>query len=477
MVQKIKKWTNKSRNRQRLKYMVADAISAEIVWMLFLGFRWLVYDGHAFSYTDILVPMFNFYTPLLLYPLGCLLVHYLSGYYIRPLQRSLPLEFLTTFVASGIIALASFFAIIIDDHADNYQRYIYSLIVLFVLQLVVSYPPRLLITLKMRSRMRHDHFSCKTAIIGTGKKAQEVALELQKNPYDPKFIGFIQVDNQEVAEGITPLGNFDDFERLKREFAIDNVVIALEKDVSETDIYAIINQLYAYDVSIQCMPRTYDLVVGGARIQHLNTIPLVNITQLNMPDWEISVKRAFDACTAAVALVLLSPIIAVCAIAIKCTSEGPVFYRQERIGLHKRPFKIIKLRSMYINSEDDKPQLSAKDDKRITPIGRVMRKYRIDEIPQFWNILVGDMSLVGPRPERQFFIDQIAQRAPYYCLVYKLRPGLTSWGPIKVGYTDTLDKMVERLNYDIVYIENMSLLMDLKIMVYTIGVVLGGKGQ
>ncbi len=466
------------RDRQRLKYLIADIASAEVVWLMFLIFRWMVYDGRMFGYTEILVPAFNFYTPLLLYPIGCVAVHYLSGYYMRPLQRSLPNEFLTTAIASAVIALTAFFAVILDDVVTDYRHYYYSLIVLFGLQLVISYLFRLGITLRTRRRIRSGEFSYNTAIVGTGKKAQEVALELQKNPYDPKFIGFIQIDNQAVAEDITLLGNFDDFERLKREFAIDNVVIALESDATEAELYGTINQLYGYNIEIQCVPRTYDLVTGLAKIQHLSTIPLVNLTALPMADWQISVKRAFDIAAALVAMLLSAPIVLVCAICIKCTSKGPIFYRQERIGMYRKPFKIIKLRTMYTNSEDDgQPHLSAKDDKRITSVGHVLRKYRIDELPQFWNIFVGDMSWVGPRPERQFFIDKITEKAPYYCLIYKIRPGLTSWGPIKVGYTDTLDKMVERLNYDIVYLENMSLLMDLKILLYTVGVIAHGKGQ
>lgn len=466
------------RDRQRLKYLIADIASAEVVWLMFLIFRWMVYDGRMFGYTEILVPAFNFYTPLLLYPIGCVVVHYLSGYYMRPLQRSLPNEFLTTAIASAIIALTAFFAVILDDVVTDYRHYYYSLIVLFGLQLTISYLFRLGITLRTRRRIRSGEFSYNTAIVGTGQKAQEVALELQKNPYDPKFIGFIQIDNQAVAEDITLLGNFDDFERLKREFAIDNVVIALESDATEAELYGTINQLYGYNIEIQCVPRTYDLVTGLAKIQHLSTIPLVNLTALPMADWQISVKRAFDIAAALVAMLLSAPIVLVCAICIKCTSKGSIFYRQERIGMYRKPFKIIKLRTMYTNSEDDgQPHLSAKDDKRITSVGHVLRKYRIDELPQFWNIFVGDMSWVGPRPERQFFIDKITEKAPYYCLIYKIRPGLTSWGPIKVGYTDTLDKMVERLNYDIVYLENMSLLMDLKILVYTVGVIVHGKGQ
>jgi lipopolysaccharide/colanic/teichoic acid biosynthesis glycosyltransferase len=176
-------------------------------------------------------------------------------------------------------------------------------------------------------------------------------------------------------------------------------------------------------------------------------------------------------------LVLLLPVYIILSLLVWFTSEGPILYRQERIGLHGKPFKILKFRTMRVHAESGIPQLSADNDPRITRVGRVLRKYRLDELPQFLNILLGDMSIVGPRPERRYFIEQIEEKAPYYCLIYKIRPGLTSWGPIKVGYTDTLDKMVRRLNYDIVYLENMSLRLDLKIIFHTIGVILDGKGK
>ena len=165
------------------------------------------------------------------------------------------------------------------------------------------------------------------------------------------------------------------------------------------------------------------------------------------------------------------------ALIIKLTSKGPVFYSHERIGLHGKPFTMHKFRSMYQDAETNGPQLSSENDPRITPLGRFMRQVRLDEIPQFWNVLIGDMSLVGYRPERQYYIDQIMKEAPHYRLLFKIKPGITSWGQVKFGYAENVKEMIQRLKYDILYLENMSLATDFKIMIYTILIVMLGRGK
>lgn len=424
--------------KQQLYYLLADIFSSVVVWLCFLMFRWLVYEGRIFSMESVLIPAFDFYKPLIVYPIYCLIIYYLSGFYIRPFRKGYARELLQTFFSAVPIALGAFFVIIIDDKVLDYRNYYSSLLALFLLQFCISYAVRLLVSLITQA---HNH--------------QLRVWTLRGDDLEHVLQG---------GEVAMPAGT-------------ERIVIEMADHHSEQDLYYTINKVYPLQTAIAFTARLYDMLLGTARIRDIEEQPMVNITDLPMSDAEMCIKRAFDVVATFTCLVLLSPLMLAIAVAVKLSSKGPVLYRQERIGQYGRPFRILKFRTMVDGAENGTPMLSQDNDPRVTGLGRVLRKYRLDELPQLWNILRGDMSIVGPRPEREFFIKQIVEVAPYYCLIYKIRPGLTSWGPIRVGYTDTLEKMVKRLNYDIMYTESMSLTLDMRILLKTIRVILDGKGK
>lgn len=419
------------RRRQQIWYIIADLLSSELVWLCFLLFRWFVYEERG-GFSDVLVPAFDFWPPLLVYPMVCLGVYYLSGYYLRPFQKPIWRELLRTFFSALVIALLFFFIIIIDDEVESYNRYLVSLGVLFGLQFTLSYIPRLTITLLSRHRGIQ-----RTRTIHSLEEVQQLVAGEQ-----------------------------------------DEIILDLPTGYDDRQLYAIIAQSYPLMCEISMVPRVYDMLTGAARIGQIDRPSLIHITEQHMTDAELCIKRAFDIIISAVGLIIISPLLLLIALLVRLDSKGTIFYSQERIGLYGMPFRIYKFRTMVENAEaNGVPQVTHDNDPRITRVGHWLRKYRLDELPQLWNILRGDMSIVGPRPERPYFVEQIMKEAPYYCLLYKVRPGLTSWGPIRVGYTDTMEKMIERLNCDVVYVENMSLLLDMKILFFTVGVIVKGKGK
>ena len=308
--------------------------------------------------------------------------------------------------------------------------------------------------------------------------AQKVTYDLEHKlrKYGRSIVGYVKMDDEVVTNDFLVLGSMTELDEIMQRQPIHSVIIAADT-LEEPDLYAIINRLMKYDVDIQFPPRSFEILTGRVRLYDIDSTPVVTLTQPSMAAWQQSVKRVFDILMSLFALVLFLPIMVYVAVRVKRDSPGPIFYKQERIGKDGRPFYMYKFRTMYVGAEQNGPQLSSQNDERITPFGAIMRKYRLDELPQFWNILKGDMSVVGPRPERRYFINQIEEKAPYYCLIYKIQPGLLSWGPIKIGYSDTVEKMVERLNYDIIYMDNMTLLNDLKIMIYSLEVIIKGRGM
>ena len=385
-------------------------------------------------------------------------------------------------MATLLGSVVIFFLLLLDDSVSTYRQHYLAFLFLLAIHFTVTYLLRLIITSQTVRRVHSRRIGFPTLLIGSGNKALHTYLDIenQETYSGNQFVGHIQIDNSDNSQlnNVMPcLGTTDDLRRLIEEHNIQEVIIALEDDQQHL-INLILQHLNsAADLIIKITPDARDLIVGSVKQESIFHSPFLVINNRLMSEWQYSVKRIADVVLALIAMVVLSPVYLITAIIVKCTSPGPVFYAQERIGLHGRPFRMHKFRSMYVDAESAGPALSTDDDPRITPFGRFMRKVRLDEIPQFYNVLRGTMSIVGPRPERQFYIDQIVKRAPEYLLLQRIKPGITSWGQVKYGYASSVDQMVERLRYDLLYLDNMSITTDLKIMVYTGKIILQGRGK
>ena len=345
---------------------------------------------------------------------------------------------------------------------------------MFGLQFFITYIPRLLITQSGMRKIKNREWAMKVLIIGAGGKAVRIAHDLYRLGYD--ICGFVSEDERTPvkADRNQVLGTVEDIPVLMEKENVDEIVLAVESKNNKA-LLGILYSLYRYKRPIKVLADRFNML-SKIQLRTIRGIPLVDVTDNNFSPAEQNIKLFLDKVCSVVALLLLSPLFAYIAWRVKKDSPGPVFFRQERIGYLGQPFWMYKFRTMYVNAEENGPSLSSEADPRVTPFGRIMRKYRLDELPQFWNVLKGDMSLVGPRPERKYFIDEIVKTAPYYYLLHNVRPGITSLGMVKYGYAASVDKMVERMEYDILYYENMSLTLDLTILIYTVKTVITGKG-
>lgn len=464
-----------TKNKQ-LKYLFIffDYISSVFAWSLFFIFRKTYIEKLPFEFTE------RFYLGLLIIPILWVFSYWIFGTYDDVYRKYRIQTVFKTFTSSLIGATLIFFALILDDTVISYADYYTSFLVLFGIHFFVTLFFRYTLTSITVHKIHAREIGFNTLIIGGNEKALSTYEEITNshNHGGNIFKGFIKTNGSDnIINTIMPeLGSMKDIHLVIQDYDIEEIIIAIET-TEHQKLQDILNELEGYQIIIKTIPDMYDILSGKVKTSNLFGTPLMIVKTDIMPNWQKRSKRLMDIFLSVLGLILLTPAFLIIPFLIKKSSKGSVFFSQERIGVHGKPFYIHKFRTMYTDAEKGVPQLSSETDPRITTIGRFLRKTRLDEIPQFYNVLKGDMSVVGPRPERQFFIDQIIKEAPHYKHLHKVKPGITSWGQVKYGYAENVPQMVQRLKYDILYIKNQSLTLDIKILIYTVIIVLKSKGK
>lgn len=464
-----------NKRTEKFLILVTDFITVNLAWMIFFYLRVQTGWFELIAQPDIILSMVAIY-------FYWILIFTFVGMYRTWFAQSRFDELSTLFKASFVGIFILFFLVIFDDYTTGnttsirFYIFLYWGIFLFVVGsgrlFIRSFQRRLLI----KGIGRRN-----AVIIGFNSKANEVHNSVFKfRELGVDIVGYIGVNETELNnsyKNVSVVDTITNLEKVIDQLSINYVIISLGRH-EEDIIMEVISRCEGKNVEIKIVPDLYDIISGQAKISQSYSFSLIDVMPELMPEWEKKIKRLMDIILSFLLIVITSPATILTAILIKIDSKGPVFYKQDRVGMNGKIFKIVKFRTMITDAEKHTgPVWSTKDDPRITKVGKLARKFRLDEIPQVFNILKGDMSFVGPRPERLYFIEKLSHEIPLYKRRLKVRPGITGWAQVKHKYDESIEDVKVKLRYDLFYIENMSLRMDFKILFRTIFVVLFGKGH
>jgi exopolysaccharide biosynthesis polyprenyl glycosylphosphotransferase len=457
----------------------------------FFATVWLRYKSNIFPGSfDPSVQYSSYITPTIVMTIAWILLFFLTGLYRDWYKESRIDEF---FVVARTILIGMFFLLIVTS-APQIMEFAKTgnTRILFTptkFPLLLTYGGCMLFFATTNRFMMHTILAFlfakgiaenRVLIVGANDSGASLISNLSKYPHQGyKISGYIDNNGSLTNtdfQGTKVLGTYADIPEIVKKEKIHGLIITHVSTAAD-DILKILEHCGDLRLVIYMVPSLMDVITGHLKTHQIFGVPLMVLLQDHMPAWEAQIKRLMDIVVSVCVLTFGAPVWLLTALLIRLTSPGPAVYSQVRVGQNGKNYTMYKFRSMYVDAEKRSgPQWATKNDPRITPFGRFVRKTRLDEIPQFYNVLRGEMSLVGPRPERPVFVEKLKVEIPWYVRRIKMKPGITGWAQVKHKYDESIEDVKQKVLYDLYYFENMSILLDVKILIRTILVVFTGKG-
>lgn len=435
-----------------------------VAWYIKFRSGWLSFGGHH---------PFSYYLPIMMAAVPIfLLSNWMAGLY-RPVRSRSFWRMTSVIVRSLVIGIVLFMSFLYIVHVSQFSRAV--LLVFSLSFLLLNYVKHIGVQLVLRVMRKRGYNKKYVVIVGWTEAANRFIENLHHHPWFGYHV-FGYVSNTRTTEKVPYLGELAQLNGILEKNLVDNVLICLPRDEAAM-MPEIVAECESIGVQSLIVPDYFDILPANPRFENFAGMPLIDTRYVPLDDAvNAALKRTFDIVFSMLVLVILSPLYAAIAIGVKVSSAGPVLFQQERAGRNRRTFQMYKFRSMFYQpdqSQEDDGGWTVRNDPRCTRLGRFLRKTSLDELPQFWNVLMGDMSVIGPRPERPGFVERFRDEIPRYMVKHRVRPGITGWAQVNGWRGDT--SIEKRIEYDLDYIENWSLGLDLHIVVRTIKSGLGHK--